>query len=76
MAIMTNRPLGAGFGGLETEAEDICAHLLSFDDFMALIDGGEAGNAPLILLGLALARRRDDIRARYGAAGRGARSGA
>ncbi len=66
----------AGFGGLETEAEDIRAHLLSFDDFMALIDGGEAGNAPLILLGLALARRRDDIRARYGAAGRGARSGA
>jgi len=56
----------AGIGGLESEAEDIRAHLLSFDDFLALVDGGEAGNAPLILLGLALARRRGEIRAQFG----------
>lgn len=65
---ITDLPDGvAGTGGLASEAEDIRAHVLTFDDFMALVDGGEAGNAPLILLGLALARRRNAIRRRYGA---------
>lgn len=60
---ITDLPDGvASIGGLATEAEDIRAHVLSFDDFMALVDGGEAANAPLILLGLALARRREAIR--------------
>lgn len=52
----------AGLGGAEEEAEDIRAHLVSFDDFMALMDSGEVVNGALLLLGMALARRRAAIR--------------
>ena len=52
----------AGLGGLAIETEDIKAHLLSFDALMALIETPEAGNGPLILSALALARRRDTWR--------------
>jgi ADP-ribose pyrophosphatase len=52
----------AGLGGKPDEHEDIRGHLLSFDALMALIETPEAGNGPLILTALALARRRDTLR--------------
>lgn len=47
-------------GGLESEAEDIRIHILSFDDAMGLLETGEADNGPLILslLWLQAARAR------------------
>ncbi len=42
----------AGIGGLESEAEDIRAHVLDRARLMALIDAGEVENAPLILSAL------------------------
>ena len=51
----------AGIGGLASEAEDIKAHLLSFDALMALIATPEASNGPLILTALALARARPGL---------------
>ncbi|MFT7310014.1 MAG: ADP-ribose pyrophosphatase [Paracoccaceae bacterium] len=53
----------AGLGGLASEDEDIRAHVMSFDAFMAMVDHGEAGNGPLVLAALQLARRRTDLRA-------------
>ncbi|MFN3641460.1 MAG: NUDIX domain-containing protein [Gemmobacter sp.] len=53
----------AGLGGVEGEGEDIRAHVLPFDAFMALVDGGEAVNGPLVLTALWLARHRDRLRA-------------
>ncbi|MCB2105109.1 MAG: tellurium resistance protein, partial [Rhodobacteraceae bacterium] len=55
----------AGLGGVEGEAEDIRAHLVDFDTLMTLVDSGEVNNAPLLVLAMALARRRDDIRRRH-----------
>ncbi|MDP4034583.1 MAG: gamma-glutamylcyclotransferase [Pseudorhodobacter sp.] len=52
----------AGTFGLASEAEDIRGHLLSFDDFQALVDSGEANSAPLLLTALWLARARDRLR--------------
>lgn len=53
----------AGTGGLESESEDIRAHLLEFDALMRLLDSGAATNAPLILSALWLARQREALRA-------------
>lgn len=53
----------AGLGGLLEEGEDIRAHVISFDALMALVESGEAGNGPLILSALHLARLRDELRA-------------
>ena len=53
----------AGMGGLLEEGEDIRAHLIGFDDLMALIESGEVANAPLILSALWLAPRRAKLRA-------------
>lgn len=52
----------AGHFGLATEAEDIRAHLLSFDRLMALCASGEIANAPLLLSALWLARERPGLR--------------
>lgn len=56
----------AGLGGVEGEAEDIRAHLVGFPDLMDLIASGEVNNAPLLILGMTLARERAAIRARHG----------
>ncbi|RDC73430.1 NUDIX domain-containing protein [Rhodovulum sp. 12E13] len=53
----------AGLGGVAHEHEDIRAHVVPFDRLMALVETGEAGNAPLILSALALERRRAALRA-------------
>ena len=50
-------------GGLDTEAEDIRLHLLSFDDAIALIGTGEADNGPLILSLMWLSQNRERLRA-------------
>jgi nudix-type nucleoside diphosphatase (YffH/AdpP family) len=52
-----------GLGGVAHEQEDIRAHVVPFDRLMALVETGEAGNAPLILSALALERRRAALRA-------------
>ena len=52
----------AGLGGLASEHEDIRSHVLSFTDFMALVDGFGASNAPLVLAANWLARHRDRLR--------------
>lgn len=51
-----------GVFGLAEEAEDIRGHLLSFEDFMALVDSGEVNNAPLVLTAYWLARERARLR--------------
>jgi glutamate-ammonia-ligase adenylyltransferase len=57
-------PDGAGApGGVADEGEDIRPHLLSFEALLGLVNTGEAGNAPLILLTLWLDRMRDRLRA-------------
>ena len=57
----------AGIAGMEAETEDIRSHVLPFERLMALIDSGEADNAPLILLALWLDRRRAALRAEVAA---------
>ena len=52
----------AGIGGLEEEAEDIRALVVSFDEMMAAVDAGEADNGPLLLSAYWLARHRDRLR--------------
>lgn len=52
-----------GLGGVAHEHEDIRAHVVPFARLMALVETGEAGNAPLILSALALERRRAALRA-------------
>ena len=51
-----------GVSGLESEAEDIRSYLFSFDELMALVDGMQAVNAPLVLVALWLARHRERLR--------------
>jgi len=53
---------GQRLGGVEDEAEDIRVLVLSFDALMALIDSGEAQNAPLILSALRLRDLRAALR--------------
>jgi nudix-type nucleoside diphosphatase (YffH/AdpP family) len=53
----------AGVGGLEEEAEDIRAQVLSFKALMALLASGEAQNGPLILTALWLQANRAGLRA-------------
>lgn len=52
----------AGSAGLESEAEDIRGHLLSFNSLMEMLATGEAQNGPLILSALWLDRHREEIR--------------
>ncbi len=53
----------AGVGGLESEAEDIRSHVISFDRLMALVASGEVDNAPLLLLAYFLQALRPSLRA-------------
>lgn len=57
-----------GVAGLDAENEDIRSHILSFDDAMALVDSGEINAAPLAMMLLWLARRRDEVRSKTGGA--------
>lgn len=50
-------------GGEASEAEDIKGHILSFDDFAALVARGEATTAPLLLSYYWLDRERAQLRA-------------
>ncbi len=54
--------VGRAEGGLDSENEDIRRHVLSFDAAMALVDSGEVNAAPLAMMLLWLARRRDALR--------------
>lgn len=51
-----------GVGGLDSEAEDIRAHVIGFDRLMALTESGEAENGPLLTSAFWLARHRDRLR--------------
>lgn len=59
--------IAAGIGGLDTEAEDIRAHIVPFTTLMELVESGEANTAPLALLAYWLDRNRARIRAAGGA---------
>ncbi|WP_295536279.1 NUDIX domain-containing protein [uncultured Thioclava sp.] len=62
---LTDLPDDAGRpGGVEDEGEDIRPHLVSFDQLMEMVQSGEAGNAPLVVLALWLERMRDGLRAK------------
>ncbi|WP_038146814.1 NUDIX domain-containing protein [Thioclava atlantica] len=50
-------------GGVADEGEDIRTHLLPFEKLLELVNTGEAGNAPLMLLALWLERNRERLRA-------------
>ena len=52
----------ARLGGLESEGEDIRAHLMPFDDLLARADARQITNAPLTLITHWLARHRDRLR--------------
>ncbi len=52
-----------GVSGLETEAEDIRSHVISFDRLMELVRNGEAQNGPLVLTAWWLAAHREGLRA-------------
>jgi nudix-type nucleoside diphosphatase (YffH/AdpP family) len=47
-----------GLSGLDEESEDIRVHLVAFDDLMAMVESGEAANAPLIVSAQWLALNR------------------
>ena len=51
-----------GVNGLEIEAEDIRAHVISFDRLMAMVDSGEAENGPLLISAQWLALNRARLR--------------
>ncbi len=48
--------------GLESEAEDIRSHVISFDELMSLIASGEVQNGPLVLTAYWLAAHREGLR--------------
>lgn len=48
--------------GLETEAENIRSHVISFDRFMALVESGEVAAGPLVVSAFWLAMNRARLR--------------
>lgn len=58
----------AGIGGLEDEAENIRARLISFNDFMAMAEDQRIANTPLALLAYWLAHHRSRLRLQGSAA--------
>lgn len=52
----------AGLGGLDSETEDIRAHVIGFDRLMQLIGTGEVESGPLVLSAFWLAGRREELR--------------
>ncbi|TMV92905.1 NUDIX domain-containing protein [Thioclava sp. BHET1] len=62
---VTDLPDEAGSpGGLASEGEDIRPHLVPFSRLMEMVESGEAGNAPLVVLALWLAQNRAQLRAK------------
>jgi len=57
-----------GVSGLEIEAEDIRAHVISYQRLRDLMDSGEIENAPLLITAQWLALNRDRLRADAGCA--------
>jgi len=55
-------PEAGGVRGLESEAEDIRAHVIAFAHLMELVDSGEVQNGPLLISAHWLARHRDRLR--------------
>lgn len=55
-------PAQAGLHGLDAEHEDIRTHVVTFDHAMALLDSGEVNEAPLAMMLLWLARKREALR--------------
>ena len=51
-----------GVNGLESEAENIRAHVIGFERLMALVESGEVANGPLLLSAHWLARHRERLR--------------
>ncbi len=51
-----------GVAGLDSEAENIRSHLISFDQLMTLVDTGEVQNGPLALAAWWLAAHRAKLR--------------
>ncbi|MFN3952965.1 MAG: NUDIX domain-containing protein [Pararhodobacter sp.] len=51
-----------GVNGLEAEAEDIRAHVISYRRLMELVESGEVENGPLLLSAFWLARHRTRLR--------------
>lgn len=51
-----------GVSGLETEAEDIRSHVISYARLMDLVNSGEVQNGPLVLTAWWLAAHRDGLR--------------
>ena len=59
---LADLPDGAGgIAGIAAEDEDIRAHVLAFDDLMALIRSGEGATGPLILTAFWLESRRGTL---------------
>ncbi|MBV1902333.1 MAG: NUDIX domain-containing protein, partial [Marinosulfonomonas sp.] len=52
----------AGLGGLESEAEDIKSHVLSFEAAIGLLSSGEADTGPLVLTLMWLREHRHALR--------------
>ncbi|MFT5066296.1 MAG: nudix-type nucleoside diphosphatase (YffH/AdpP family) [Yoonia sp.] len=52
----------AKFGGLDTEAEDLRLHILSFDRAMKLVASGEINAGPLVMMLCMLGMQRDALR--------------
>jgi nudix-type nucleoside diphosphatase (YffH/AdpP family) len=59
----------SGIFGLDTESEDIRAHLVGFDQLMQMCATGEIANGPVLLSALWLARERPSLRAAAGLQG-------
>ncbi len=53
----------AGRGGLDSEAEDIVSHVISYDRLMELVASGEVATGPLLLSAYWLSAHRDRLRA-------------
>lgn len=51
-----------GVSGVEAEAEDIRAHVISFDRLMQMVDSGEVANGPLLISAQWLALHRGRLR--------------
>lgn len=58
-------PSQEGLHGLACENEDIRTHVIPFEQAMALLESGEVNQAPLAMMLLWLARKRDGLRADF-----------
>ncbi|WP_339112690.1 NUDIX domain-containing protein [Thioclava sp. GXIMD2076] len=55
-------------GGLDEEGEDIRPHMISFERMVELLDSGELNNSMVVICAQALIRKREALRAQFGAA--------